>query len=342
MSTPAPPDRKPAARSPAPPSPLAWLLEALVLMALFFSVLAFFGAWNCYVDLLAHFRPQYALALLIAAALALLLRTWRAAGFAALGLAINAAVIVPLFVSATSAAIDETIPPLKVVSFNVRTSNRQFDAAAEYLLREQAEVVLLMEVDQTWLTELATRLHGYRMVEGLAQDDNFGIALFTRLDAAGLAVKQTECFDITGGAAEVKVIAAQLQWHDQPLALLGIHPVPPMTERNAAARDAVLAAAGRWSLDQQAHGKAAIVIGDFNATPWSHAFRQLEQEGNLLNSQRGFGVQPTYRSNWPQLLGISIDHCLHSKDLKTMQRVVDPQGHGSDHRPLAVTLGWVE
>jgi endonuclease/exonuclease/phosphatase (EEP) superfamily protein YafD len=261
---------------------------------------------------------------------------------AALPLAVNAAVIVPLYLPASTGAVDETIPPLKIVSFNVHTSNRRFDAVAEYLLRESPEIILLLEIDNAWMQEMSQRLTGYRQIEGQAQDNNFGLALFTRTDAAPLVAKSTQLRDLSGGASAGPAIQAVFHWHEQPLSLLGIHPVPPMTERNAASRDAELAAVARWSIEEQTHGNAAIVIGDFNATPWSHAFRKLEYEGNLTNSQRGFGVQPSFKANWPQLLGIPIDHCLHSKQLGVIERVVDSSGHGSDHRPLMVRVGWVQ
>lgn len=334
---------KPQIKPPPPtPSQLAGPLLALSLVTLFLSVLAFFGSMNCYVDLLAHFRVQYALAMFGAVALACLVRSWRVAAVALAPLAINAAVLIPLYIPASTAPIDETIPPLKIVSFNVKTSNRRFDAVAEFLLREAPEIILLLEVDDAWTQEMSQRLVGYRQVEGRAQDNNFGLALFTRTGAAPLVLKSTELRDLSGGASAGPAIFVQFHWHEQPLSLLGVHPVPPMSEPGAAARDAELAAAGRWSLDQQGEGQAAIVMGDFNATPWSHSFRKLEYERNLTNSQRGFGIQPTFKSNWPRLLGIPIDHCLHSKELKVIQRRVDPQGYGSDHRPLVVTVGWVE
>jgi endonuclease/exonuclease/phosphatase (EEP) superfamily protein YafD len=328
--------------SPPKPSALAGPLLALALVTLFFSVLAFFGSVNCYVDLLAHFRVQYALAMLGAVALALVVRSWRVAVIAAIPLAVNAAVILPLFIPPSTPAIDDTIPPLKIVSFNVHTSNRKFDGVAEYLLRESPEIILLVEIDDAWMQEMSQRLTGYRQVEGKAQNNNFGLALFTRTDATPLVVKSTELRDLSGGASAGPAIFAQFEWHEQALSLLGMHPVPPMSEPNAASRDAELAAAGRWSLEQQGNGKAALVMGDLNATPWSYAFRKLEYEGNLTNSQRGFGVQPSFKANWPRLLGIPIDHCLYSNKLRVVERVVDPSGYGSDHRPLMVRIAWVE
>ena len=327
--------------APPKPSRLSGPLLAAALVTLFFSVLAFFGTINPYVDLLAHFRVQYALLMLFAVLLALLVRSWRVAAVAVVPLMINAAVIVPLYLPVSSAAIDDSIPPLKIVSFNVKTSNRNYEAAAKYLLRESPEIILLLEIDNAWMQEIGTRLEGYRQIEGQAQDNNFGLVMFVRGDAVDLAVEGTTLRELSGIGVG-PAIQMQCTWHGQPLSILGIHPVPPMNERNAASRDADLEAVGRWSLDQRADGRAALVIGDFNATPWCYAFRKLLRDGNLHDSERGFGVQPTFKANWPQVIGIPIDHCLHSDELKIVERAVDSSGHGSDHRPLMVRVGWLE
>jgi endonuclease/exonuclease/phosphatase (EEP) superfamily protein YafD len=87
-----------------------------------------------------------------------------------------------------------------------------------------------------------------------------------------------------------------------------------------------------------------IVIGDLNATPWSYAFSRLLRDADLIDSTRGFGVQPTWRTRygpvggmpaWP--LQIPIDHCLHSAGLATIAREIGP-ACGSNHFPLLVVL----
>ena len=103
-------------------------------------------------------------------------------------------------------------------------------------------------------------------------------------------------------------------------------------------RDAVLDASGQWSSAQTV---PHLIVGDFNATPWSTAFRDMQSAGDLVNSQIGFGRAPT----WPAGLGsfgmIPIDHLLHSEALITVYRQIG-EANGSDHKPLIVTLGWRE
>ena len=79
-----------------------------------------------------------------------------------------------------------------------------------------------------------------------------------------------------------------------------------------------------------------VLIGDFNCTPWSPAFRKLVSYSGLRDSRRGLGVQPTWPSPFGPF-GIPIDHALVSKDLHVIDRSVGPQV-GSDHRGIVVGL----
>jgi endonuclease/exonuclease/phosphatase (EEP) superfamily protein YafD len=80
-------------------------------------------------------------------------------------------------------------------------------------------------------------------------------------------------------------------------------------------------------------------MGDFNTTPWSVLMRQVLRESGLVNSQSGFGLQPTWPATLPNFLQIAIDHCLHSPSLITKHRTIGPN-IGSDHLPIGLELEW--
>jgi endonuclease/exonuclease/phosphatase (EEP) superfamily protein YafD len=119
----------------------------------------------------------------------------------------------------------------------------------------------------------------------------------------------------------------------RPVTVLAVHVPAPTTPGDRRARDEELGAVGRWA---RSHRGSEIVLGDFNATPWSSVLERLEDTADLRNSTEGFGVQ----ASWPALagpLGIPIDQLLHSRDLTVTGREVG-RGYGSDHRTLWVTL----
>jgi len=113
--------------------------------------------------------------------------------------------------------------------------------------------------------------------------------------------------------------------------LLAVHPPSPTTADRADRRDRVLRAAGAWAAGRDA---PAVVIGDFNATPWSHAVRAMRMRSGLHDSLTGRGLQPTWPSGGGPLM-IPIDHAHHSDGLVVVERSTGPP-LGSAHRPLLV------
>jgi endonuclease/exonuclease/phosphatase (EEP) superfamily protein YafD len=81
-----------------------------------------------------------------------------------------------------------------------------------------------------------------------------------------------------------------------------------------------------------------VVMGDLGDTPWTHTFRQLAGDADLVNSLDGYGIQPSWPAQMPFGLNLPLDHMLHSRELTTMARATGPN-LGADHLPLLVTVG---
>ena len=123
----------------------------------------------------------------------------------------------------------------------------------------------------------------------------------------------------------------------QKVKLLAIHTISPVRPWRADRRDVALVAARAWV--REATGPV-MVIGDFNATPWSAAFKDLVRDAHLRNSLEGFGVQPT----WPEnhiIVGIPIDHQGFTRQLTAVDRWTGP-GFGSSHRSLTARIAFAE
>ena len=87
----------------------------------------------------------------------------------------------------------------------------------------------------------------------------------------------------------------------------------------------------------QHQGKALVVAGDFNVTPFSVHYGDFLKGTGLRDSALGFGISPTWNRRFPWV-AIPIDHVFVSDDLVVMDRRVGP-ACGSDHSPVIVTLG---
>lgn len=301
------------------------------------SVCGLLGRWGWLLDLCNHFRFQCAVVLGVSTVALLLLRSWKMAGVSLAGLGLNLFFVLPLYMG-SPAQTDRDGQTLTVMHFNVNTGNTDHAGVITEIRSHKPELLFVQEVNNRWLDALEAGLTDYELVVEDARTDNFGIACFVRAqgdDRKPLTITDARTFDPTGGVAQVPVIEATFDWDGQSIKALSIHPLPPISMQYARIRNAVLEAAGQWAAEQNG---PCLVIGDFNATPWSTAFRDLQSEGGLTDSQVGFGRAPT----WPAGLGtlgmIPIDHLLHSDGLVTVNRQVG-QAMGSDHKPLIVTLG---
>lgn len=286
------------------------------------TVAAFFGRWSWLLDVLANFRPQYVLALFVIALVLFLGRWRRTAALALAGCLINAVVVVPLFLGGGT-----TIPPeepLTILSYNLKGSNERFGDVISYIRQVEADVIFLHEVSRPWEVAIESADLGYEITQSRSEELIFGTLVL-----APPGDEVTSYGFTTGGPRAVEV-------RHQGVALLGIHPLAPTTEERSALRNAQLGFAGDWSSDQ---GGPHLVVGDFNSTPWSYAFRRLQATTTLRNSQKGFGIEASFPTASFFAFRVPIDHLLHSEELVVSDRRIGPD-LGSDHFPLVVDL-WL-
>jgi endonuclease/exonuclease/phosphatase (EEP) superfamily protein YafD len=115
--------------------------------------------------------------------------------------------------------------------------------------------------------------------------------------------------------------------------LFATHPLSPLTP----ARWTSLFEDLRTLADMAAAApRPCIVAGDFNATPWSAAYRVFTAVSGLRDTALGRGVQATWNA-WLPAPRIPIDHVFASPDVAVARRAVGPDV-GSDHFPVEVTL----
>jgi endonuclease/exonuclease/phosphatase (EEP) superfamily protein YafD len=280
-------------------------------------------AWA--VDLAAHWQWLF-LALLVAAilaAVALGRRQWALLLLAAPLPWLSASP--PLGSVAKTAAADRTFT---IASANVFYRNHDPARLRSWLEQVRPDVVVIVEISHRLgraIEGADWRDYPYRHVSPAA--DAFGVAVLSRhpLDAA------TVWRDREG----VGVLVARIAWQNRPVSLAAFHPVPPQTVRHHRERNRVLdcLTPGPSEPGGPRLGGAALVAGDFNATPWSDAFAGPSGRG----WRRATGLAPTWPVAWRGLMGIPIDHVLASDGWRLLEAAVGPDV-GSDHRPVMVRL----
>ena len=293
------------------------------------SLASFAGAWVWWLDVLANFRAQYVVILAILGLLIAASR-WRRTALAILGIAlVNLLFVAPLFVGSPGEPVAGA-PGMRVMSFNLLSTNESYNEVIEYIEATDPDLVLLHEASRPWEVAMESSGLDYEIVRGRSENLIFGTLVLARDQVEAVSYGFAE-----GDGRAISLVYQPEGW-SVPVQILSSHPLAPTSGERAGLRDAQLSFAAGWAGEQEG---AYAVVGDLNASPWSSPFRGLVSEGGLRNSQIGFGLQPSFSANAIFPLRIPIDHLLHSDDLRIRDRRLGP-ALGSDHFPLVVDLEY--
>ena len=294
------------------------------------SVAAFFGRYIWWLDVLANFRMQYLVVLLVLGLL-LVFSRYRKIAYGILFVAgINLFLVAPLFLGGGGGS-EINAPTIRVMSFNLLSQNQEYAEVVAFIEANQPDVVLLNEASLPWEAAMESADLGYEVVRARSDDLIFGTLVLlrhpSRVTSFGFAETDPRALEISYRADG---------W-DRNVLMLSSHPLSPANAERAGLRDAQLGFAADWASRQDG---PYLVVGDFNATPWSWPFRRLIEKGRLSNSQNGFGLQASFAANSNWLFRVPIDHLLHSESMRVRNRWLGPP-MGSDHFPLIVDLEFV-
>ncbi|MFB8791259.1 MAG: endonuclease/exonuclease/phosphatase family protein [Potamolinea sp.] len=307
------------------------------------TLLGFVGNIWWMFELLDHPRPQYCLILLVALVVGGI--SHQAWSFIwCVPLALNLIVILPLFFTFPEGSNfnAQTNPPLgntlRIIHANLDRHNLNTTPAIQYIESQNVDLILLQEVTAKWLAKLESDITKYRVVKSLPLEDSLGVAMLVPVTPSqSIEILATQIINLPSYSNR-PLIETTVKLGTLKLAILSFSVIRPRNTDTSAFQIVEFDAVSDWSHRQQKENASeVVVIGDFNSTSWSARFRSLLHKSELRNSQRGFGFQPTWPSSLPSWLMIAIDHCLHSKSLRTINRATGPN-IGSDHLPLFVEL----
>jgi endonuclease/exonuclease/phosphatase (EEP) superfamily protein YafD len=319
-----------------------FLLDVAAGGAAIATILGFAGSLWWVFEVFEYPRPQYCLILVAALVVGGISR--RAWSFVwCLPLLLNLALIVPLFfTSAQGSHLEQAnrIPgsTLRLLHANLDHQNKDTTQAIQYIEAQDVDLVLLQEVTSRWLASLKSHLSRYQVITSLPLENSHGLAMLVPVKPSKpVEIVATQIIDLPS-YSEQPLLETTIRWGGREVVILSLSVVRPLSRDSSAFQQVEFDAAANWSLRQQKKdGREVVVIGDFNNTSWSGRFRKFLHDSDLRNSQRGFGLQPTWSASLPSVLMIAIDHCLHSKSITTINRATG-SNIGSDHLPLFVEL----
>lgn len=246
------------------------------------------------------------------------------------------ALLLAMTVIPAAAVHADPAPAWKVMSYNVNYANPDVKGTLDAIATEDADVVLLQEIDRGWQDALAKRfakLYPHQIFR-LHRRSAGGLAVLSKVEIASEALVPTPP---EGWFPAQRVVIAGIQ-------MLNIH-LRPAIEGGSWIRGFQTTPPHRlaqikafWS--SLAKDIPTLVAGDFNEDTYGTAVQFVETQGLARVPAKG---PTTWRyeriaDGKPfTLLAMNIDHVMVDGHLvATDARVLD--AGASDHRPVVVTL----
>lgn len=313
---------------------MTWLLRVAVLAicggvfaCASLTLLALGGRFNATLDVFTHFVPIYVLGATVGFILCLLLPMPTRAIAAGCACVVFLGAGVLMGPEILSRLRTPTLKPqggdFKVVQFNAWGGNPRPRQAIEWLLRQNADIVVLEEGGHIEV-ELARR-GGYHMtcpncfaaILSKATPTWSNTPANWRLERP---LVSTAIFDDPAG--QITVMGVHRHWPNRPRVYQ--LEMADLQNRVATVPKALL-----------------IVAGDFNSTPWSFARRAEDANLGLIRRTRALFTWPAEQVSHNRLPAVApllpIDHVYAGPGWQTVRVERGPK-LGSDHYPVVVTL----
>jgi endonuclease/exonuclease/phosphatase (EEP) superfamily protein YafD len=293
--------------------------------------------------MLEHPRPQYALVLVIATLVGLLVpKSFKAKKWGLIWivpLAINLWLIFPVFVASSQNTIKPDAPSLKILHVTLdRTNPEQIGQIIDYLEGQKADLISLIEVTPESLTELQFKLKNYQIVAAVPRTNTHGSAWLASVNLSSIVQFRDSEIIRLPASNDRPLLKITMSLGGKEIFLVSFQAIRPRDRATVIYQKVEFAALADWSRQVlQSPNRELVAIGDYNSTPWYGSFRQMLANSGLVNSQAGFGLEPTWHASFPSILRVPIDHCLYSPGWQTVRRYIG-KNIGSDHLPLFVEL----
>lgn len=210
---------------------------------------------------------------------------------------------------------------------NVLITNRKSREFIEIVKKADPDIVLVMEVNDWWVSELQDLKKNYPYFMEYPKDNAYGMALYSKLVLKNEEIKFLNNENVPSFHSEINLTSGEnFMFH-------GVHPLAPIPSSKypdeAGRKEVALAKMGRIVGNDSF---ASMVAGDFNDVSWSETSRLFGEQGNLKNVRLGRGLFNSFDAKslvmrWP------LDHYFVTKEFSLL-KLKRLSKFGSDHFPM--------
>lgn len=190
-----------------------------------------------------------------------------------------------------SAVTNDSTRIITIMTSNVLTPNRNAGALISLVKQHQPDVLVTLESDQWWETQLAELSADMPFSMKCPLENLYGMHVFSRLPLHQAEVAYLIEDDVPSMHALVELKSGdRVRVHF-------LHPAPPSPSENeeSSERDAELIIVAQSVADDD---QPTIVTGDLNDVAWSPTTRLFRKISGLLDPRVGRGMFSTFHANF--------------------------------------------
>lgn len=292
------------------------------ILILLLSILGYFSQHHYILDIVSHFKFQYFILSSLFLFLFIYIRN-------------NFLIIIALLTTTINfIEIKDYLPykeikteGIKVLSYNVLTENKNYQALIDLIKKEKPDLISLQEIDNNWNYALKDIYKEYKHVYKAMYSRNGGNVLLSNFPVENIDVVY---YDKHYSFPSIK---AKIKINNENYTFISTHPPNPSKPLFYYTRNKILE-----NMADDINKENVIIAGDFNTSMFSYGYKEFIKSGNLINTREGFSIGNTWSTKpFMFLFQVPIDHIFVSKNIKfNYFKVID--SIGSDHNPIVSVL----
>jgi endonuclease/exonuclease/phosphatase (EEP) superfamily protein YafD len=218
---------------------------------------------------------------------------------------------------------------LRLLVANVLVHNRDSAKLLGLIDDVAPDLVLTLEPDAFWASELAGLERDFPFALKYPQDNAYGMMLFSRLPWEDAEIRFVMDEDVPSFRLRLQLRSGDRVW------LYAIHPRPPHAFQASFDRDAELLVLGR---EIHRNPEPTIVAGDLNDVAWSYTTRMFQRISGLMDPRLGRGLYNSFNARC-RLMRWPLDHIFLDPEFR-LARLERLREIGSDHFPILAELSF--
>lgn len=315
------------------------------------ALLCFFGAQHYVFEILTAFRLQWMLASAGLALIWLFFRQWRWAACALVAAILHGWGVLPYAIPESTTPWQTSTPTLKIMQANVQYKNRDYVRFKQAVAQVNPDVLVVEEAMDHWFKQLAwqedfRKRFPYRV--GHWQQEKGVYSKYPLIHPTQLILQPDNLAAERPDELPHNAQVVTVQHPAGTLGLVVVHLFHPSGQFHAWRQHVgVTRLMNGIPQLQQTHQlpEAYLVVGDFNAVPWSYEVGRIKTALNLThtsakNPSWEVWPQTTWPAQLPGLLQIPLDQVLLSPALTGRAHSQTGQPFGSDHLPLITDIAF--